>query len=35
MTIVLVTAALVAFAFIEHATQSRLEAWDYRKHFED
>jgi hypothetical protein len=35
MTIALVTAALVAFAFIEHAAQARLEARDYRKHFED
>jgi hypothetical protein len=35
MTIALVTAALIVFAFLEYATQARLEAWDYRKHFED
>jgi hypothetical protein len=35
VTIALVTAALVAVAFLEHATQARLEAWDYHKHFED
>jgi hypothetical protein len=35
VTIALITAALVAFAFLEHATQARLEARDYRKHFED
>jgi hypothetical protein len=35
MTIVLVTAALVAFAFSEKFVQTRLERGSYIKHFED